>query len=77
MTADWPACDEVTLCPKCGRATKTARITYCVGDMDDCPALGNSPMRRYGDHIPEHLDRECLVCGYRWVERCYDDDGTA
>lgn len=58
------------------------------GDYSICPKCRGSAMRAYCDGIPkgvsiwgssdqcrvqgEHLHRNCVSCGYAWLEECAD-----
>jgi len=52
------------VCPKC--ASKNHHIVFCRPGQTEIPRVMGCEVD--GDH----LHRQCGMCGYPWVERCYD-----
>jgi hypothetical protein len=52
------------VCPKC--SSKNHHIVFCRPGQSEIPRVTGCEVD--GDH----LHRQCGMCGYPWVERCYD-----
>jgi hypothetical protein len=51
-------------CPKC--SAKNHHVVFCSPGQREVPKV-------IGCEVDgEHLHRQCGMCGYPWVERCYD-----
>ena len=67
---DFRECDPQSRCEKCG-AFGERTVVYHEDRIKPHMGDGECWLGICID-VPEHLCVQCNVCGYRWVERCFD-----